>query len=158
MTNHTFEKERQGWYFLVGGVLAAIVFIVAHCLNWHAANTKPGVLAFLAYVLALALLTLWVRGLDDRRLLAAVMVFVAASVLIYTGWQFIDARYEEFFAFTRELVFGRSIEEYDSRYVANWRIFFLSPLLLMLNAGAAELAIASSAVFLYRKIRHARRE
>jgi len=153
MSTLPWEKEGRGRYFLLAGVLALTVFVVVRYLDWRLAHVKLGALASLVYVLALALLILWMSGVDDRQLWVAGLVFVAASVFVSAGWWLIDAHYEEFFTFTRERLLGRSIEEYDSRYVANWRLFFWSPLLLMLDAGVAGLALVTFVVFGYKKAR-----
>ena len=83
--------------------------------------------ALLLYLAALATLTVFIGRLRGRRLAGAAVALTMANAVLWIAYWLINQYYFQFFALTHPF----PIQAYDSRYVHNWRIFFLEPFLLL---------------------------
>jgi hypothetical protein len=124
----------------MAGVTSAILSTAAWVANWYLPEIRPGharwtYVALTTYVLSLIALLLWMTRLKSKQLIPPILFFLFASLLIFIATRLIKANYIELFSLTRELFRGKSIEEYDPRYVMNWGILFLYPFLFMLNGA-----------------------
>ena len=77
---------------------------------------------------------------------AAVALTLAIAALLTITW-LTNQYYPEFFVLTHPF----PIQAYDSRYVHNWRIFFLEPFLLLLQLGMFLFWLASLTCLILRR-------
>jgi hypothetical protein len=106
-------------------------------------------LALIAYLIALFALTRYLTTLTSRRLLLVGIALFAAGMLVLLLDRVLDAHYYQIFAATR----STPLEAYDSRYLTNYRRFFVTPFIWMLEAALFVLGLTAFITLAFRKLR-----
>jgi hypothetical protein len=133
----------------VGQVSAALWAWMWHYQGLSIISLRAGHgVALFFYLVSLVALIVFITRLRGRRLGVAALALSGANGVLWIADWLINQYYFQFFALAHPF----PIQAYDSRYVHNWRMFFLEPFLLLLQLGMFLFWLASLACLIWRAV------
>jgi hypothetical protein len=134
----------------VGQVSAALWAWMWHYQGLSVISLRAGHgVAFFFYLVSLVALIVFITRLRGRRLGVAALALSGANGVLWIADWLIKQYYFQFFALAHPF----PIQAYDSRYVHNWRMFFLEPFTLLLQLGMVLFWLTSLICIVLRKVR-----
>ncbi|HLU10145.1 MAG TPA: hypothetical protein VK003_10800 [Oceanobacillus sp.] len=142
------QKSRR--LLVIGFLFAAFLWY----LHWYhdggilTGDTLRG-FALIAYLISLLALIRYLTTSTSKRLLITGVVLLATGLLMPLLDSLLEPYYYQIFAATR----STPLETYDSRYLTNYRLFFVEPFILMLEVALFALGLTAFITLAFRKLR-----